>query len=306
MTNRIIFSKEESQRITQAQLTLTTYSNYVKAWFEGITRVFGDDENRSANYIEKIKQTNNYSKIRITQLSPEIRNAYIRSKLTLKAISVLQIDTHPDLAKLGYLWLPVQSYYSIHGAGSALIMALNMPYNNTHAHFLTLISQVMVAYMPALFCANCFGGPEITNYVFDGLDTSADAVKNLQHLSNPQKCENIDDFIGKTLSTTRSECLRERFKKTRKGKNKHLSSTVKANCCQNEHPTSVVDLLYRLRCQSNYDNPDMFLFGNGDELAVERYKTLAYLVKFIVDGLDILLEKALGADQINSLRRDID
>jgi hypothetical protein len=101
--------------------------------------------------------------------------------------------------------------------------------------------------------------------------------------------------------------LKERFEAFRKkNKKKRLSKEEKSGCCSNEHSTSVVDLLYRLRCRSNYDNPDMYLYGSSDEVAIERYKNLEQLTMFAATGFETILEKALGTTQMDVLREVIE
>ena len=74
--------------------------------------------------------------------------------------------------------------------------------------------------------------------------------------------------------------------------------------CSNEPPTSVIHLLYRLRLRSNYDNPDMFLYADSNETALERYANFKFLTNTITTGLETLMEKAIGSTAMIRLRDD--
>lgn len=115
-------------------------------------------------------------------------------------------------------------------------------------------------------------------------------------------------FVGKSLSTTRQEFLAGRFKEKRdKEKKKRLTCAAKNQCCQNEHPTSVCDLLYRLRLRSNYDNPDMYLFAPTEQQsAVKNYQELLRLTEFLVAGFDELIERRIGRKKAMELRKWLD
>lgn len=306
MSHRIIESTEDLQRIESAEIASTTFFNYIKAWVISFGRDYGDDVYGQEAFVERIKQDSNYIRIRRNvAMNTDLRNAFIRGKLTLRAINALPIDVHEDLARIAILWLPVQSYYSIHGIGLATILALNMHYNNTHASFLGQISQVMRDYMPTPFCAYCNGGPVIREYTFTHLCCSAEEVCDLIPLRNPQHCEEIEHFIGKSLSTTRTEFLERRFADTKKHlKRKRFSMVEKLKYCSNEPPTSVIHLLYRLRLRSNYDNPDMFLYADSNEVALERYANFKFLTNTIITGLETLMEKAIGSTEMIRLRDD--
>ena len=132
-----------------------------------------------------------------------------------------------------------------------------------------------------------------------------DIVTRQTQLANPEHIENLAAFVGKSLSTTRQEFLAARFEGRRnKEKRERLTHELKNQCCQNEHPTSICDFLYRLRLRSNYYNPDMFLFAPTDqESAVKGYQELLRLTELLVAGLDTLIEKRIGWKAASGLRK---
>ena len=116
----------------------------------------------------------------------------------------------------------------------------------------------MCDYFLEPFCSCCTGGPEPSDFSFRKLDTSMNMDTKQNQLVNPTRVDEIEHFIGKSLSTTRSKFLSVRFDEKRKEKKKkRLTTQDKLDCCQREHMTSICDLIYRMRVRSNYDNPEI-------------------------------------------------
>jgi hypothetical protein len=220
----------------------------------------------------------------------------------------LPIDGHPQLARSANFWLPVQSYYAIHGMGLATMMALNITPPQSHMTFRAVFSSVVYTYFPVPFCGLCVDGPDAKDFAFRRLATSMDQVTQQTQLADPENIEDLVTFVGKSLSTTRQGFLVNRFKEKRdKEKKKRLTHEAKNQCCQNEHPTSICDLLYRLRLRSNYDNPDMYLFAPTEqESAVKSYQELLRLTELLIAGLDALIERRIGRTAAAELRKWLD
>ena len=87
------------------------------------------------------------------------------------------------------------------------------------------------------------------------------------------------------MLTTRRWMLKELFDKNR-SKNRqrnrtrrNLNRDQKERISQALHGTSLIDLLYRMRVRSNYDDPEMFIYGQTDNAtASAHYKNLLRLV----------------------------
>ncbi len=257
----------------------------------------------------RVKESTNYQQIRFLAPMPvELVNAYSRGKLTLNALSDLPIDTNDGLALTGNLWLPVQAYYAINGVGWATMIALgmSMPVRKTHGIFRKFFSQVMSAYMPEPFCLTCEGGSGLRDYIFKGIDLNIDVVTDLKPFRPFEEAAGPEKYIGKSLSTTRTEFLKERFADQRFKMNQgKLQKDIKIRCCEKEHNTSICDLFYKLRKRSNYENPDMYLYAGDNELAIERYRSFKHLTELLVIGLEELLEKAIGQQEMQTLQARI-
>jgi hypothetical protein len=303
---RVIESTQELERAQRAAYALTTYSNYVAAWVAFLDRHYGlGDDGRNAFLAALAKN----AAVRRLQggipVSDELTAAYCRGQLTFRAMHTLPIEAHPHIARSANFWLPVQSYYATHGTGLATMMALNITPPQSHMTFRAVFSSVVHTYFPTPFCGLCLGGPDAKDFTFQGLPTAMDMVTRQSQLASPERIEDLATFVGKSLSTTRQEFLAVRFRERReREKKKRLSHEAKNQCCQNEHPTSICDLLYRLRLRSNYDNPDMYLFAPTEqESAVKSYQELLRLTELLVAGLNALIERRIGPRAAADLRK---
>ena len=305
---RIIESTRELERAQRAAYALTTYSNYITAWVVFLNRQYGcGDEGKNA-FLTAMAENPNVRRLQGgTPVSAELTAAYCRGQLTLQAMQALPIEGYPHLARSAIFWLPVQSYYAIHGKGLATMMALNIATPQSHMTFRAAFSSVINTYFPAPFCGLCVGGPNPNDFIFRDLPTTMESVTRQTQLASPEHIEDLTPFVGKSLSTTRREFLEMRFKDKRdKEKKKRLAFEVKNQCCRNEHPTSICDLFYRLRLRSNYDNPDMYVFAPTEqEFAVKSYQELLHLTELLIAGLDLLIERRIGRRAMAELRNSL-
>lgn len=303
--DKMIWSTKELERATYATYALITYYNYIEAWVVCTERLYGSDDDGESAFVKQFKSSDAFNRVQGgASVANEFYSAYFRGRLTFKAIDNLPIEQYPELALSANFWLPVQSYYAIHGIGLATMVALERASPQRHRGFRADFSELVNKYFPCPFCGRCIGGPDLKDFSFQNLSTSIDKVTRQSQLANPRFIQEIENFIGKSLSTTREKSLKVRFDEIRKGKRKkRLSSKEKKECCQKEHATSVCDLLYRMRIRSNYDNPDMYLFASDDpDSATKHYKDLRYLTRILVAGLDALIERRIGKTEMSQLR----
>lgn len=306
---RVIETTSEVQTLENARYALITYYNYIKAWVISINRIYGSGDDGISAFIVRIKSLANFKRIqRGTSSSPELVNAYNRGRLTLSAIHKLPVDENPELAISANFWLPVQSYYSIHGVGLASLIALNWSPPKDHRSFRNCFSLLARKYFPIPLCGRCDGGPTAKDFVFPELTTNATEVIKQSNITNPESVEG-DAFVGKSLSSTRWRILEDLLKQKRKEgvkrgcKRRNLTDSEKQTTCEKLHATSVCDFIYRMRVHSNYDNPDMYLFAaDGGEEAANHYKNLRYLTEVVVAGLETLIERGIGDREMAVLK----
>jgi len=284
---------------TDAGYALYTYYNYIKAWVIRSENTYGSGQKGIDNLVNKMKSIASVNDLKADiWCSDELRSNYLRGRYTLLFMSTLPINDHPELALSANMWLPVQSYYAIHGVGLALLTVLKQPAKN-HSTFRACFAALLRSFFPPPFCACCKGGPSPSSFSYTAICTSAAHVAKQSNIANPKFSE-VDHFLGKSLATTRNRNIKEQLdkerRKNRKGtKRRKLSVANQQEICQKLHDTTICDLIYRMRVRSNYENPEMYLFASDNlEDAASHYKDLLYLTNLIIAGLDLLIEKKIG------------
>lgn len=305
----MVESTAEIRALDNAKLALKTYSNYIKAWVTCISSTYGSGDDGKNRFKQEIKSLVSFSRIQGgASTSVESVNNYNRGRLTLKAMREFPIDSYPELAISANLWLPVQSYYAIRGVGLATMLTLGRGSPQGHESFRADFSELVSRHFPYPLCGRCAGGPNKSYFSFLNLHTSVDKATEQNQLVNLITTEQVENIIGKSLKTTREKILDYNFTKMRSDKRKkqgkkNLSSAEIQGCCQNQHATSICDLIYRMRIKSNYYSPDMYLFGsNSVDDAANHYGNLRYLTEIIIAGLETLMEKSIGQTEMANLR----
>jgi hypothetical protein len=298
-----------SDQASTGETSLTTYYNYIKAWNIAYNKRYDSED----AFIAEIRKLASISKRPQIYKENFDKGSYIRGILTLRLINNLPVDEHPKLTFTANIWLPVLSYYAIEGAGLALLsIRLQKPPQRTHGGFSSSFTDpILRKLFPYPFNGLCEGGPKSADFSFINLDTSAAEVKEQKNLANPSQ-DKIDDYIGKSLSTTRKKKLDRKFKEQR-GKDarsgctrRNLNAKDKARICNKEFGTSICDFIYRMRERSNYANPIMYLSGTNDvERALSHYKDLLLLTKAIIAGIDTLIEIYLGKKELDKIKSEL-
>jgi hypothetical protein len=301
--------KTVSDQASTGEMSLTTYYYYIKAWNIAYNKRYDSE----GAFIDEIRKLASISK------QPQIykenfdKGSYIRGILTLRLMNDLPVDKHPKLTFTANIWLPVHSYYAIEGAGLALLsIRLQNPPQKTHVGFSSSFTNPVLSNLfPYPFNGLCEGGPKPADFLFRNLDTSAAEVKAQSNIACPSE-NDVDNCIGKSLSTTRKKKLDKRFKEQR-GKEvrpgytrRNLSEKDKARICNKECGTSICDLIYRMRERSNYDNPFMYLSGTHDvDSARSHYKDLLHLTKALIEGINTLIEIYLGKRELDTIKSEL-
>ena len=192
-------------------------------------------------------------------------------------------------------WIPAQAYYAVFHAilGFAAASAQSVPRN--HAAALRLAGKEVVrGALPAPWDAWCDGCPHTESQGFGGLLPSGDAV---HVLSSPDPWMS-DDRLAMFLRTTRRKELDRRFHQERQRNVKpgrtrrNLHKVDKERIAQKMPPTTLFDILWRIRKKANYEDADTFVLGAGDELDARR---LAQALVIVTDGTVAALEGLAAA-----------
>ncbi|TAN42556.1 MAG: hypothetical protein EPN22_12370 [Nitrospirae bacterium] len=280
-----------------APYALQTYYGYVRAWRERIAR-----ENDNGDLTQAALQIPNVAKLQ-GGLSPsqKLIASYSRGKLTLKAMATFPINDNKHLASTANLWLPVQAYYALHGAGLAAMLSLGHNEPKDHRAFRAALSELAARFLPPPLNIQCTGGPQSLDYRFTVLNATPQAIIDYNSLSNPIYSGNLDCAIGKCLSTTRHRFLEEMFDKARhcnisdKRKRRNIPQAEKQTISKKLHATTLIDFLYRMRVRSNYDDPDIYLYAHSQvDDAARHYADLLFLTQAAFSALSVILLKKLG------------
>ena len=287
--------------------SLLTFYNYVSAWQMALESRYGLHIKAPKALVYEQKTLSAFKKLKIsTQCTDNLASSYRRGMLTLKSMQLPVFD-FPDLAPSANLWLPVQAYYAIHGMGIAVLIALGYSIPSNHRKFCAAFSASISRFLPYPFCSLCEDGPKMANFTFPGIKTSPAEIADLSNLAHPEPYT-INTLIGKSLSTTRSKLLNEQFYQARHTnvrpgrKYRTLKLSDYENITQKLASTSIVDLLYRMRLRSNYEDTDLYFAGFEDlDRATAHNRALTYVTNLLVIGMRSILCKRMTSNVMEIL-----
>jgi hypothetical protein len=207
-----------------------------------------------------------------------------------------------DLVAFANLWAPVQAYYAVFEAFSALAMtATGSRPPKTHAALLTW-AATQVAHPASPFVVPWtarVGGPPGA-WTFVGFDV-ATLDHRISNLTSPHAA-NAPSLLALALRTTRRDQIDEHRDGWRKGlktatgaPRKNLPTAVLIANATAMRPTTLFDLLWRLRVRSNYKEGDSLLSGAlGPADAATFHAALADIVAATLLTTEIYLVHLVG------------
>jgi hypothetical protein len=281
-----------------AGISLSTYLNYVKSFLVLANKSDLRTTQSQLPSFNKLQRSRSIN-------SDEIRKPLFRGWLTWKAMKRLPICDNPELAATANFWLPVQAYYALHGIGLAATYSLTSEKPTKHEHFLSTFSNQIVHLLPFPLNLRCSGNPVTDRSLkIENVDLAVSNLRALNQLSDPTFY--AEELAAKALLTTRKRNFEERCARERaKHRIRRLNSTRKEKIGDSLRPTSVLDLFYRLRIRTNYDDPDMYVYGQetaGD--AKERYNDLLNLTEHTISVLQPIIARKIGRDEFEGLKRN--
>jgi hypothetical protein len=259
-----------------------------------------------------------FQKLQRSSLPPTdiIEKALFRGWLTLRAMEILPIAQYPELAMTANFWAPVQAYYALHGIGLACLAALQTTAPDDHRAFRAAAGeQLVIRLLPYPFNIWCNGlavADADRPFELGNCKVSVAQVVSASNLENPSR-HNAETLAAKALHTTRKKFLDDQFDKMRakrvkpgKGR-RNLKRDEKIRAEQNLHPTSVFDFFYRIRVRSNYDDPEMYIYGQTDaDTAQRHYKHLLNVARALGTCLENVIAKKCGAKLLEESKRKFD
>lgn len=234
-----------------------------------------------------------------TRAAQILRNGWA-TEVLLHAPRVLGGD---DLVSFANLWAPVQAYYTVFNALTALAHVLTPNPPQTHAKLLTwTATAVGGAKAPFVvpWTARVGGAPSAWDYIDFGTASVNEKISNLiaPHAAN------APSLLAMALRTTRTDQVREhregwlaKLPKTRAGtKRKTIPAAVLHENTMKMRPTTLYDLLWRLRVRSNYKEGDAFLSGALSPAdAADFHNALCDIVAATMVTVEIYLARDVGS-----------
>ena len=265
-------SKYLDSDISDTQAALRTYSTYTTAWC-----IWSQSESpRTAQ-----SQLPSFSRLQPSQESDveTIQRHLLRGWLTLALIRRVAAEEEPDFALTSALWLPVQTYYAVHGFGMACLAARRAPYElpKTHGAFMRAAGNDLVRRLfPSPLSAFLQDGHKGNKYLQPDLVNIQDDRQFIGPGTNLERPNNLtrDTHIAQCLNTTRRRLINEKLDEARKkakkpGKKRAaLRRPTQIAIAKSVAPTTVLDYLYRARIKSNYEDPTMYSLDQDDRDAV--------------------------------------
>ncbi|MCP4382682.1 MAG: hypothetical protein GY798_14900 [Hyphomicrobiales bacterium] len=202
-------------------------------------------------------------------------------------------------------WLPSQAYYAIYHAILGFAAASRQAIPRDHAAALKLAGKEVVrGSLPTPWDAWCEGCPQTGSHQFGGVIPSGEAV---HVLSSPDPWSS-DDRLAMFLRTTRRKELERRFAVERNRKPKpgrtrrNLSASDKERIAGTMAPTTLFDVLWRMRKKAHYEDADTFVLGAAGELDARRFgQALVIVTDATVAVLEGITAAYIGPDLLADL-----
>ncbi len=149
------------------------------------------------------------------------------------------------------------------------------------------------------------------NIVVSGINVTASDISQQSNLEHPPYGK-PELHVAKCLVTTRERDLDELFTRARYRKIKpnrkyrQLKPSEKSQIVSSLHKTTLCDFLYRIRIRSNYDDPDMYIFGQNDVTdAAKHYLNLVTLTEAVIACLENLIKRRIGEVQFATIKERV-
>lgn len=211
-----------------------------------------------------------------------------------------------ELVSFANLWAPVQAYYAVFNSFTSLAHVVTTNPPETHAKLLNWAANA-AAHPSTPFVvpwtARVGGAPGAWTY--DDFGTAPLDLR-MSNLTAPLAA-NAPSLLALALRTTRGDQIEEKREgwiaaqpTTRAGgKRKNLATTALLANAAKMRPTTLFDLLWRLRMRSNYKEGDAFLTGAlsaGD--AADFHDALCGIVAATLLAVEIFLAHQVGAAKL--------
>ena len=193
----------------------------------------------------------------------------------------------------------IHAYYVVFHGARALFTAAGKTVPPTHSAPLSTLSSWVTDrdLFPLPWSVRCVGGPSRTSMRIVGKPTYAATSGGVSPLSAPSPAT-VWDSLDMLLFTTRKRQIEDRKKQWReRNRRLRVPAAEAAKLCSNLPPTTLFNVLYRLRKRSDYSDADAFLDGIPTAAdAAEYHSAISTLVHCTLAVLETVVAAYAGSD----------
>ena len=303
---------ESIERDEEQGRRLRTFSSYARAWALAIDESISPGPNGRPDVSKAMKTIPSYGALQqrghtLSEID-EIRRHFLRGRITLAMMQLLPTDQDAAIAAPAMMWIPVQAYYAVHGAGLAALTAFSDASPKTHRAFCHAVSSMVGKRFPEPLNTKCIADPNnVRKTVLPTGPADVATATDESALSNVDT-SNATVLVAKSILTTRKEFVElERLKATSKlsSNRKRLSSGELDGCWDKYRELTAVDFLYRLRIRSNYGDPEALMIAPLWETTASRYcSDLTFLAQCLVAGFEEITKILIGESEFQKFEAE--
>lgn len=217
------------------------------------------------------------------------------------ALRTASTNNDLDFKKFSLHWCFPQAYYSVFLTTTAYYLTKNITLGHNHTALLKeFAQQIKRGWYPTSMSFSCSGSYDDYTY------TKICSYKSKNSLSYSKYDESTSDMqVAQFLKSTRDKLIENRKKEKQSQKNAVLNKNQKAKksynkqdwkeISNNQWDTTILDLLYRLRIKSNYEEINTFIEADYDvSNIIEQLKQVVYNMNFVNE---CFISKAIGFEK---------
>jgi hypothetical protein len=310
-TNSFADLSEISEVEEKAEKSFSGFRNYLTALSHGIVQTYGTAVVGMKRVAETQAALPGFvaAPRRAKADTAAIRAVLFSAWHTEMALSLPTAFNDPGLPRSTNQWAPVQSYYSLYSLWRGWFLTERKE-PKSHGGSLKLISDVVMAPQPLLpwpWRCSCSGGSDLGEAHHTGFNSNA--IRELNPLTIPPGGYSYEDWIAKTLRTTRAPLIAEKEKswkaKARKPNGDRYRNILRAARLEIHtelRATTLFDFLWRIRHRSSYGDVGYFVMGQVSDADAQTYlRSLLTFTRQTMLVIEGLVRAAMPAGEFDRL-----
>ena len=286
------------------ETTFRAYANYLEELAGLIGGLHGIAPTLAEGVYRAVERNPNIVKVSRRRLGRQeeraVAAALVRAWGNLRRVQG-ELDDSARYDEESNAWLPAMGYYATYHAIRAVAIASRQQVPRDHRRCLNLISrEAQRGLLPLPWGAWCEGCPQTGTHRFGGIQRP----DRVHVLSSPDPSSS-GDRLAMLLRTTRQKELDRRFAEERSrsvgnGKTRrNLSRRDKERLALRLVPTTIFDVLWRLRKKSHYDDADVFVLGAAGPVDARRFgEAFALVTDTTLAALEALVAAHAGPESV--------